>query len=70
MADGRVKGVHYLMKKNKITEFDGWGTFTDATTLHVRLHDGGSARVFIERGSDAAWSPDGKSIAFVRLVPR
>ena len=28
VADGHVKGVHFLMKKNKITEFDGRGTFT------------------------------------------
>jgi dihydrolipoamide dehydrogenase len=45
VADGRVKGVHYLMKKNKITELDGWGTFTDANTLDVRLNDGNSATV-------------------------
>jgi dihydrolipoamide dehydrogenase len=45
VADGRVKGVHYLMKKNKITELDGWGTFTDANTLDVRLNDGGNATV-------------------------
>jgi dihydrolipoamide dehydrogenase len=41
VADGRVKGVHFLMKKNKITEFDGWGEFTDPNTLHVTLNDGG-----------------------------
>jgi len=35
VADGRVKGVHFLMKKNKITEYDGWGTFVDANTLDV-----------------------------------
>ncbi|MFF7446510.1 MULTISPECIES: dihydrolipoyl dehydrogenase [unclassified Streptomyces] len=40
VADGRVKGVHYLMKKNKITEFDGRGTFLDANTLSVALSDG------------------------------
>jgi dihydrolipoamide dehydrogenase len=42
VADGRVKGVHYLMKKNKITEYDGWGTFTDPHTISVTL-GGGSA---------------------------
>jgi dihydrolipoamide dehydrogenase len=41
VADGRVKGVHFLMKKNKITEFDGWGTFTDPHSLHVALSQGG-----------------------------
>jgi glycine/D-amino acid oxidase-like deaminating enzyme len=41
VADGRVKGVHFLMKKNKITEFDGWATFTDPNSLHVALSQGG-----------------------------
>jgi len=35
VADGRVKGVHFLMKKNKITEYDGRGTFLDANTIEV-----------------------------------
>jgi dihydrolipoamide dehydrogenase len=26
VSAGIVKGVHFLMKKNKITEIDGWGT--------------------------------------------
>ncbi len=41
VADGRVKGVHYLMKKNDITEFEGHATFRDATTLQVQLGQGG-----------------------------
>ncbi len=45
VADGRVKGVHFLMKKNKITEYDGWGTFTDAHTLRVELSNGGTETV-------------------------
>jgi dihydrolipoamide dehydrogenase len=40
VADGRVKGVHYLMKKNQITEFDGRGTFRDANTIDVAKADG------------------------------
>jgi dihydrolipoamide dehydrogenase len=35
VADGRVKGVHFLMKKNGITEIDGHGTFLDANTIEV-----------------------------------
>ncbi|OYO10637.1 dihydrolipoyl dehydrogenase [Enemella evansiae] len=35
VADKMVKGVHYLMKKNKITEIDGWGDFVDAKTLNI-----------------------------------
>ncbi|MGW5196154.1 dihydrolipoyl dehydrogenase [Streptomyces spiralis] len=45
VADGRVKGVHYLMKKNAITQFDGRGTFTDDHTLVVARSDGGTETV-------------------------
>ena len=41
VADGRVKGVHFLMKKNAITEFDGRGTFTDSKSMQVALTGGG-----------------------------
>jgi dihydrolipoamide dehydrogenase len=40
VADGRVKGVHFLMKKNKITEFNGRGTFLDDHSLSVAAADG------------------------------
>lgn len=45
VADGRVKGVHFLMKKNKITEYEGRGTFTDAKSLQVALSSGDSETV-------------------------
>jgi dihydrolipoamide dehydrogenase len=45
VADGRVKGVHYLMKKNKITEYDGRGSFVDASTIEVALSGGGTERI-------------------------
>ena len=35
VSEGIVKGVHYLMKKNKITEIDGWGTCKSATEIDV-----------------------------------
>ena len=31
-----VKGIHFLMKKNKITEFNGWGEFTGPKTISVK----------------------------------
>ncbi|MEU5303937.1 dihydrolipoyl dehydrogenase [Streptomyces noursei] len=40
VADGRAKGVHFLMKKNKIEQFEGIGAFIDPHTLHVTLGDG------------------------------
>ncbi len=40
VSAGIVKGVHFLMKKNKIEEVDGWGTLTSATSMDVALNDG------------------------------
>ena len=62
VADGRVAGVHYLMKKNKITEINGYGTFTDANTLAVELNDGGTETVTFDNAIIATGSS-------TRLVP-
>ncbi|MFD7074683.1 dihydrolipoyl dehydrogenase [Nocardioides sp. NPDC057577] len=35
VSAGIVKGVHFLMKKNKITEIDGWGTLTGPKSITV-----------------------------------
>lgn len=35
-----VKGIHFLMKKNKISEFNGWGEFTGPKAISVK--DSGS----------------------------
>ena len=40
VSEGIVKGVHFLMKKNKITEIDGWGTLTSAKGIDVKDKDG------------------------------
>ena len=40
VSAGIVKGVHFLMKKNKITEIDGWGTLTSPTSMDVELNSG------------------------------
>lgn len=42
VSDARVRGVHFLMRKNNITEIDGRGRFTGPRNLHVDLHEGGS----------------------------
>jgi len=62
VAEGRVKGVHYLMKKNKIDELDGWGTFADAHTIDVRLAGGGQQRITFDNCIIAAG-------ATTRLLP-
>ena len=45
VADASAKGVHYLMKKNKITELDGWGTITSPTSVDVKGADGSTRTV-------------------------
>ena len=35
-----TKGVKFLMKKNKIDSYDGWGTFVDAHSIEIVLDDG------------------------------
>jgi dihydrolipoamide dehydrogenase len=40
VSDRLVQGVQFLMKKNKITRYDGWGTFKDDNTIEVALNDG------------------------------
>ena len=62
VSDSIVKGVHFLMKKNKIEEINGWGTFTGPKTISVKGEDGSVREV------------TGKNIiiasgATVRLVP-
>jgi dihydrolipoamide dehydrogenase len=45
VSEGIVKGVHFLMKKNKITEVDGWGTLTGATSMDVKTKDGSTEQL-------------------------
>ncbi|MEV4003217.1 dihydrolipoyl dehydrogenase [Actinomadura sp. NPDC049753] len=45
VSDKLVKGVQFLMKKNKITSYNGRGTFTDPNTLEVAKQDGSSETV-------------------------
>ena len=42
VAGRLIKGVQFLMRKNKIQRFDGWATFNDAHSLDVALADGAS----------------------------
>src|SRR6476469_6239727 len=45
VSEGIVKGVHFLMKKNKITEVDGWGTLTGDRSMDVKTKDGGTEQL-------------------------
>ena len=45
VSAGIVKGVHFLMKKNKITEIDGWGTLTGDRSMDVKQKDGSTEQL-------------------------
>ena len=62
VADGRVAGVHFLMKKNKITEIQGYGKFTDDHTIVVDLNEGGTEEVTFDNAIIATG-------AHTKLVP-
>ena len=62
VADTHVKGIHYLMKKNKVTEYDGRGTFLDANTIEVAKADGATEKVTFDNAIIATGST-------VRLLP-
>src|SRR3954451_22314667 len=65
VADASAKGVHYLMKKNKITEIDGWGTLTGES--------GGKHGVSVDKdGNTSSYTADSLIIAAgakVRMLP-
>ncbi len=48
VSDRMVKGIHFLMKKNKITELHGWGTFKDAKTIELADNDGNAQTITFE----------------------
>ncbi|MBW8763061.1 MAG: dihydrolipoyl dehydrogenase [Microbacterium sp.] len=62
VADGRVKGIHFLMKKNKVTEYDGRGTFTGPKAISVAKADGTTEEVTFDNVIIATGST-------VRLLP-
>ena len=62
VADGRVTGVHFLMKKNKITEIHGYGAFTGPNSIEVDLNEGGTETVEFDHAIIATGSS-------TRLVP-
>ncbi len=67
VSDGIVRGVHFLMKKNKIEEIHGWGTFTGPLS-------NGEKAISVKGEDGSVRTVTGDSIiiaagATVRLVP-
>ncbi|KXO90146.1 dihydrolipoyl dehydrogenase [Tsukamurella pulmonis] len=57
VSEGIVKGVHFLMKKNKITEINGYGTFVDAKTIQVGDQTVTADNIIIDTGSTVRLLP-------------
>jgi dihydrolipoamide dehydrogenase len=62
VADARVRGVHFLMRKNTITEIDGHGHFTSHHSLAVDLREGATRSLTFDHAVIATGSR-------VRMLP-
>lgn len=56
VANARVRGVHFLMRKNNITQLDGNGYFTSPHSLAVDLHDKGTSLLTFDQAVVATGS--------------
>ncbi|WP_394289546.1 dihydrolipoyl dehydrogenase [Microbacterium sp.] len=62
VAETHVKGIHFLMKKNKVTEYEGRGSFTGPKAITVTKSDGSTEEVTFDNVIISTGS-------FVRLLP-
>ncbi|MFT4219385.1 MAG: dihydrolipoyl dehydrogenase [Microbacterium sp.] len=62
VAETHVKGIHFLMKKNKVTEYEGRGSFTGPHAITVAKADGTTEEVTFDHAIIATGSK-------VRLLP-
>lgn len=71
VSEKMTKGIAFLMKKNKIDTYNGWGTIQDPHTIKVALNDGGEEtltgkNLIIATGAHAIKLPgievDGKTV--------
>ncbi|WP_404432445.1 dihydrolipoyl dehydrogenase [Microbacterium lacus] len=62
VADTHVEGIHYLMKKNKVTEYEGRGSFTGPNAITVTKADGATEELTFDNAIISTGSK-------VRLLP-
>ncbi|MDN3496110.1 dihydrolipoyl dehydrogenase [Planococcus sp. APC 4015] len=62
VSETHVKGIHYLMKKNKVTEYEGRGSFTGPNAITVTKADGSTEDVTFDNAIISTGSR-------VRLLP-
>mmetsp|Transcript_21991 Transcript_21991/g.21709 ORF Transcript_21991/g.21709 Transcript_21991/m.21709 type:complete len:491 (-) Transcript_21991:28-1500(-) len=61
---GLTQGIEFLMKKNKVDYYKGWGKFADANTISIDLNEGktesiSSKNTIIATGSEPSPLPGG-----------
>lgn len=61
---GLTQGIEFLMKKNKVDYYKGWGKFADPTTISIDLNEGktesiSSKNTIIATGSEPSPLPGG-----------
>ncbi|WP_029145151.1 dihydrolipoyl dehydrogenase [Microbacterium luticocti] len=56
VAETHVKGIHFLMKKNKVTEYEGRGAFTGPNAITVTKADGTTEEVTFDNAIIATGS--------------
>jgi dihydrolipoamide dehydrogenase len=69
VTQGRVKGIHFLMKKNHITQFHGRASFTGPDALQIRGTDGQEQQVQFANAIIATGARP-KLLAGVHITPR
>jgi len=66
VVDQNVSGIKYLMDKNKITVFEGVGSFEDATHVKVTKADG-SSETFEAKNTIIATGSKPSSLPFIKI---
>jgi len=66
VVDQNVSGIKYLMDKNKITVFEGLGSFEDATHIKVSKSDG-SSEVIEAKNTIIATGSKPSSLPFIKI---
>ncbi|RZJ32036.1 MAG: dihydrolipoyl dehydrogenase [Flavobacterium sp.] len=65
VVDQNVSGIKYLMDKNKITVFQGIGSFEDAT--HIKITNGDSSEVIEAKNTIIATGSKPSSLPFIKI---
>ncbi|HLA56302.1 MAG TPA: dihydrolipoyl dehydrogenase [Flavobacterium sp.] len=65
VVDQNVSGIKYLMDKNKITVFEGLGSFEDAT--HIKVTNGKKSEILEAKNTIIATGSKPSSLPFIKI---